>query len=144
MNPRLAETGALRTEPTVPGGLADMSPAYFAMVMATGIVAIAAHMHGLRLVARGLFWLNVGVWFVLWALSLLRMARHPRRFFGDMVDHLRGSGFFTMVAGTAVLGSQFVIFEADYRLAMALWVLAVALWIGLTYTIFTAFTIKDN
>ena len=144
MNHRLAETGALRTEPTVPGGLADMSPAYFAMVMATGIVAIAAHMHGLRLVARGLFWLNVGAWFVLWALSLLRMARHPRRFFGDMVDHLRGPGFFTMVAGTAVLGSQFVIFEADYRLAMVLWVLAVALWIGLTYTIFTAFTIKEN
>ena len=144
MNHRLAKTGALRTEPTVPGGLADMSPAYFAMVMATGLVALAAHMHGLRLVARGLFWLNVGAWFVLWALSLLRMARHPRRFFGDMVDHLRGPGFFTMVAGTAVLGSQFVIFEADYRLAMALWVLAVALWIGLTYTIFTAFTIKEN
>jgi len=130
--------------PSAPGGLADMSPAYFAMVMATGIVAIAAQMQGLVLVARALFWLNVGAWCVLWVLSLWRMVRHPRRFFGDMVDHLRGPGFFTMVAGTAVLGSQFVIFEADYRIALVLWIVAMALWVALTYAIFTAFTVKEH
>jgi len=125
-------------------GLADLSPAYFAMVMATGIVSLAAHLDGLQATAIALFRFNVAVWAVLWLLYLLRMVRHPRRFFGDMVDHLRGPGYFTTVAGTAVLGSQFVILAADFRLAVALWVAAVALWTGLTYTIFTAFTVKES
>jgi hypothetical protein len=43
------------------------------------------------------------------------MARHTRRFFGDMVDHLRGPGFFTMVAGTSVLASQFMVLTANYH-----------------------------
>lgn len=125
-------------------GLADLSPAYFAMIMATGIVSLAAHQYGLQAIAIPLFRLNVAAWVMLWLLNILRMARHPKRFFADMVDHLRGPGFFTMVAGTAVLGSQFMILAADYRPAMLLWAMAVGLWIGLTYTIFTAFTVKEN
>jgi tellurite resistance protein TehA-like permease len=35
-------------------------------------------------------------------------------------------------------------FAEDYRHAVALWVVAVALWIGLTYTIFAAFTVKET
>jgi tellurite resistance protein TehA-like permease len=124
--------------------LADLSPAYFSMVMATGIVSLAAHLQGLRATARLLFYLNVAAWLVLWLLNVLRMVRYPGRFFADMVDHLRGPGFFTMVAGTAVLGSQFVILAAGYRVATALAGVALALWAALTYTIFIAFTIKEN
>ncbi len=124
--------------------LAELSPAYFGMVMATGIVSIAAHLLGLQPVASGLFLLNVLIYATLWLLTLLRMAGHPRRFFGDMVDHLRGPGFFTAVAGTSVLGSQFVVLAADYRTAMAFWILAVVLWIGVTYTVFAGFTIKEH
>lgn len=74
----------------------------------------------------------------------MRMVMHSRRFFGDLVDHLRGPGFFTTVAGTCVLGSQFVLLEGAYRVGMALWVVAVVLWIGLTYTIFAGLTIKQE
>ena len=91
-------------------GLADLSPAYFAMVMATGIVSLAANAHGWRTIALALFYLNLAAWAALWALNILRMVRYPRNFFGDMVDHLRGPGFFTMVASTAVLGNQLVMF----------------------------------
>jgi tellurite resistance protein TehA-like permease len=125
------------------GGLAELSPAYFAMVMATGIVSIAAHFQGFQSLAIALFWLNVAAWVVLWVLSLLRMVRYPARFFGDMIDHLRGPGFFTMVAGTSVLGNQLVMLAGDYSHALALWGISVALWVGLTYSIFTAFTIKE-
>ncbi|MCC6211824.1 MAG: tellurite resistance/C4-dicarboxylate transporter family protein [Burkholderiales bacterium] len=124
--------------------LAELSPAYFGMVMATGIVSIAAHLLGMRTVASGLFVLNVAAYAVLWLLTVLRMLRYPRRFFGDMVDHLRGPGFFTTVAATSVLGSQFVVLAADERTATVLWVLAIALWLGLTYTIFAGFTIKER
>jgi tellurite resistance protein TehA-like permease len=72
------------------------------------------------------------------------MAWYPRRLFGDMVDHLRGPGFFTTVAGTSVLGSQFILLSADYRVAAVLWVVANILWIGLTYTVFAGFTIKEK
>ncbi len=124
--------------------LADLSPAYFGMVMATGIVSIAAHLLGMPAFAYGLFALNLAIYAGLWLLTALRLARYPRRFFGDMVDHLRGPGFFTAVAGTSVLGSQFVVLAADYRTAMALWILAVVLWIGVTYTVFAGFTIKER
>ncbi len=125
-------------------GLAGMSPAYFALVMATGIVSLASQQLGLHAIAIALFGLNAVAWVVLWLLSLLRMVRHRRRFFGDMVDHLRGPGFFTAVAGTAVLGSQCALLAGDYRAAAALWGLAIVLWVGLTYTVFAAFTIKED
>ena len=124
--------------------LADLSPAYFGMVMATGIVSLSAHVLAMPVVARVLFQLNIVVYAVLSILTVLRVIRYPRRFFADMVDHLRGPGFFTTVAASSVLGSQFVVLAADFRSAIALWIVAVALWIGLTYTIFAAFTIKDH
>lgn len=127
-----------------PSGLAGLSPAYFGMVMATGIVSLAAHMLGMPAIAQALFALNLVVYCVLWTLTIARMIRYPRPFFGDMVDHLRGPGFFTLVAGSSVLGSQFVMLTGNYRLGMALWILALVLWIALTYTIFTAFTIKEE
>lgn len=122
--------------------LAGLSPAYFGMVMATGIVSLAAQRQGLPALATALFLLNIGVYTVLWCLTLLRMLRYPRRFFGDMVDHLRGPGFFTVVAATCILGSQFVLLVADDRASTVLWIAALLLWLGLTYTIFTGFTVK--
>jgi tellurite resistance protein TehA-like permease len=124
--------------------LAGLSPAYFGMVMATGIVSLAAYLLAMPGIAQALFQLNIVVYAVLWLLTVLRMVCYPRRFFGDMVDHLRGPGFFTTVAGTSVLGSQFVVLAADYRAGTVLWVVAIMLWIGLTYTIFAGFTIKER
>jgi tellurite resistance protein TehA-like permease len=126
------------------GCLADLSPAYFGLVMATGIVSIAALLQGLTLLARTLFVFNIAFWAVLWVLYLARAIRYPQRFFSDMIDHLRGPGFFTVVAGTAVLGTQVVLFTASYRAALALGALAAVLWLSLTYAIFAAFTIKQT
>ena len=123
--------------------LAGLSPAIFGMVMATGIVSLAAHLVGYVALARGLFVLNLVVYAVLWMLTVLRVVLHPRRVFADLVDHLRGPGFFTTVAGTSVLASQFVVLDAGYRAAVVLWFVTVVLWVGLTYTIFTALTVKQ-
>ncbi|AYH44797.1 tellurite resistance/C4-dicarboxylate transporter family protein [Azoarcus sp. DN11] len=124
--------------------LAGLSPAYFGMVMATGIVSLAAHLLAMRSVAKALFLLNCVVYIVLWFLTLLRIVRYPRRFFDDLIDHLRGPGFFTSVAATCILGSQFVLLAGEYRIAMVLWGGAAALWIGLTYAIFTGLTVKEH
>ena len=132
-----------------PGGglrarLADLSPAYFGLVMATGIVSLGADMMERPLIARALFLLNILQYGILCVLYVLRALRYPRRFFGDMVSHLRGPGYFTAVAATGILASQFIVQADDLSVGFALWLLAVVLWIGLTYTIFTAFTVKAD
>jgi len=121
-----------------------MSPAYFGMVMATGIVSLGAHFMAMPRVAHALFYLNIVFYSVLCALTVLRLVCHTRAFFSDMLDHLRGPGFFTAVVATGVLGNQFIVLSGDYRAGIVLWGVAVALWIGLTYTIFTGFTVKEH
>jgi len=127
-----------------PRGLAGLSPAYFGLVMATGIVSLAAARLQHAGIAHWLFRLNVLAYAVLWGLTLIRIARHPRAFFGDMADHLRGPGFFTTVAATSVLGSQFVLLESDFQAGKALWAGAIVLWVALTYAIFAGLTLKAN
>lgn len=121
-----------------------LSPAYFALVMATGIVSVDAHLLGLPRVAMALFVLNLAAYLAIGALTVLRAAWYPRELWRDLVDHQRGPGFFTSVAASGVLGSQFVLLEGDYTVAAVLWVVALLLWLGLTYTVFTAFTIKER
>ncbi|MCC7079989.1 MAG: tellurite resistance/C4-dicarboxylate transporter family protein [Burkholderiales bacterium] len=124
-------------------GLAGLSPAYFGLVMATGIVSVASQFHGLHGFALALFALNITAWLVLCVLNLARAIRHPRHFFGDMVDHLRAPGFFTAVAGTSVLGGQALLFVEGYRTALALGAFAALLWVVITYTVLTALTVKS-
>jgi tellurite resistance protein TehA-like permease len=122
--------------------LAGLSPAYFAVVMATGIVSIAALLLDMPAVGRALFWLNLLLYLALWALYLLRLARHGGRVLADLGDHNRGVGFFTIVAGTCVLGAQFVLVRGDTRTALGLWGLGIGLWLVLTYAVFTCLTVK--
>ncbi|MGH8802264.1 MAG: tellurite resistance/C4-dicarboxylate transporter family protein, partial [Casimicrobiaceae bacterium] len=62
----------------------------------------------------------------------------------DIVDHLHAQGFFTLVAGSSLLGSQFVVLAGDDRIGAGLLVVTVILWVGFTYTIFAALTIKEH
>ena len=126
------------------GGLRELSPAYFGLVMATGIVSLTADMLGWPLLAQVLLALNAVQYLVLWGLYLLRAWRYPRRFFGDMVEHARGAGYFTMVAATGIMASQCIVMLDNLGLGFALWALAALLWLLLTYTIFTAFTIRRD
>jgi len=122
----------------------NLFPAYFALVMATGIVSIACHLVALDFLAFPLFYLNQFFYIILWILTLARIVRYPARLFGDMSNHRIGSGFLTIVAATNVLGSQFVILQSNQTIALVLWVLGLALWLLLTYAIFTAFTVKEE
>ena len=120
----------------------DLPPAYFALVMATGIVSIAARNLGLLAISSGLLVVNVGAYSTLVLLTALRALWYPRRLFGDMVDHQLGPGFLTTVAATCILGIESLLVLGSVVVATGLLVVGVALWLGLTYTIFTAFTIK--
>ncbi|MCC7352030.1 MAG: tellurite resistance/C4-dicarboxylate transporter family protein [Phycisphaerales bacterium] len=121
-----------------------LSPAYFALVMATGIIGIALHQIGLRALSIAFLSLNVVQYLVLWVLTLWRIIRYPKEFGADLIGHQSGPGFFTVVAGTCILGSQSILVAHAHFFAFFLWGLGIALWVALTYFIFAAFTIKEN
>ncbi|MGH7057021.1 MAG: tellurite resistance/C4-dicarboxylate transporter family protein [Acetobacteraceae bacterium] len=120
----------------------QLSPSYFALVMATGIISIAARDFGLPALSIGLLVFNLLAYVLLVAFSLLRAARYPRLFLAEMTDHLIGTSFFAPVAASSILGVQLLLIVHSLTAAGVLLALAVCLWISLTYTIFTAFTVK--
>lgn len=124
--------------------LESLHPAYFALVMATGIVAIAAHLHGLPLVPQPLFWLNAFFLAALVAATAARIFRHFHAFAADVSSHSRGMGFFTTVAAFGVFGAQLVLQMQAARLAVAFLVLAAALWLVTTYGVLAVLTVKED
>lgn len=111
--------------------------------MATGIVSIACDLLAMRTIALALCWLNLTAFSILWALTFVRVIKYRSRFLSDLIDHNRAPGFFTMVAAVCILGSQWLIVLESARIAFFLWLLAIVLWMALTYTIFTAVTVKE-
>lgn len=122
----------------------DLTPASFALVMATGIVSLDAYQLGMPRLGLAMFALNLAAYAVLWVLYSIRVVRHPRQVLADLLHHTRGPGYFTVVAATCVLGVQCIVMLRAYRAATALWLVGLLLWIGITYTIFTAWTIKEE
>ena len=86
--------------------ITGLSPSYFALVMATGIVSIGAHLLGVAGVDVALFVINIAAYLALWVLTALRLVRHRDALLRDLIDHQRGVGFFTAVAGTSVLAAD--------------------------------------
>ena len=131
--------------PTAPNeGLAGLHPAYFALVMATGIVSIASEVVGVPLVPKALFALNLVFYPVLWALTIARVLWHRARFVADLSHHGRAVGFFTTAAATSVLGSQCLVVGRAPTPAFWLWGLGTALYVVLVYSVFTALTVKTE
>ena len=125
-------------------GVATLHPAYFALVMATGIVSIACALLGLKPIAIPLFWANNLFFAVLWILTALRAAQFRDRMVADLQDHGKAVGYFTTVAATGVLGSQWLIVGGAWGPAAGLWIAAIALWAVITYTVFTVLTVKPD
>lgn len=125
-------------------GVRDLFPAYFALVMATGIVSIACHLLGWDGLAFPLFYLNIFFYAVLWLLILARIFRYPARLLADLTDHGRSAGFFTLVAGTNVLGVQFALLVSNQTAAYILWIAGLILWLFLIFTFFTMMIVKQE
>src|ERR1043165_5775910 len=96
--------------PARPGpSVRDLPPNIFAVVMATGIVALAINGAGYHFVAHALFWLNVGLYTLLGGLLVIRVLRYRADLAADLRNHARAPGFFTLVAAPCVLGNQCVL-----------------------------------
>jgi tellurite resistance protein TehA-like permease len=124
--------------------LQTFPPTAFAMVMATGIVSIAAHLLDYDIVGWILLGINAVSWPVLLAITLCRLLRYPREVHADIVDHSRGPGFLTLIAATAVLGSQLSVYHVLPRVVPWVLGLAAAMWLVITYTFLAAMTIGQR
>jgi len=123
---------------------ADLFPGYFALVMATGIISIACFLLGMQTISLVLLIVDVVAYVVLGILLLLRLLFFFSRVKADINDHVRGPGFFTVVAGTCVLGSALLIVVQRYRPALLLWFVGISLWLVIMYAFFTAVTVREN
>jgi tellurite resistance protein TehA-like permease len=124
--------------------LAEFSPANFAIVMATGIVGIAAAQQGYRQLALVMAALNAIAWPALVALSAARVLLHRGAVVADLRSHQRAPGFLTAVAGTGVLATQLIVLQVGGALGLVLACLAPVLWVVLTYGILMTLTIQQD
>ncbi len=121
-----------------------MHPAYFAMSMATGIVSIACHWLGLHELSILLFGINVVAYAVVWLATIARGLLFPRAFAADWISHERGPGFFTSVAATCVLGTQFLLLGDAPAVGLGLWCFGLLLWVVCTYGVFVALSVREE
>ncbi|HEY6728279.1 MAG TPA: tellurite resistance/C4-dicarboxylate transporter family protein [Polyangiaceae bacterium] len=125
-------------------GIANLFPGYFALVMATAIVSIASKLLGPIWLAGPLLWLNAAQYLILSLLLCLRLVFYPRRVLDDVKDHERGAGFFTVVAATCILGTQFLVVGDQPGLARVLWFIGMFQWVIVMYSFFTAVVIRGQ
>ncbi len=126
----------------VQAGLRELFPGYFALIMATGIISLACGMLGLPILAQALFRLNIVNYAVIATLMLARLIGYPRLMLADLTDHARGPGFFTSIAGSCVLGTQFVVIGHENGVAWILWGVGVTLSFTVIYAFFAAVTLR--
>ena len=124
--------------------VSQLHPAAFALVMSTGIVSLAAFYLDYHLVANVLYGLNLVFYIALWAMLIGQILFYTQNFKADFLSHEMGPAYFTIVAGSGVLGSQVFILGNHFWIALGLWALTFALWLALTYAIFTAIIIKKE
>ena len=124
--------------------LANLPTAYFALVMATGIVSIASYNLNFIHIAKLLFYFNIAAYLFMSFLYILRVILYPSRIWADTLDHAKSPGLLTYVAGTCVLGTQFIIIAGNFLIASILLYIGCVAWLILIYTVFTVFTVKAN
>ena len=134
----------MRATAQLKAGIQTLFPAYFALVMATGIVATGAHLFHLSLVSTILFWINNVEYGLLLLLFISRLAGFFPALRADLASQAKGPGFFTVVAGSCILGTQYALVKQSYLPAILLWLFALAVWLLLFYSFLTLVITKPE
>ena len=114
--------------------VAGLTPGYFALVMATGILSVGMALEGFAVLSTILLLVCAGAFVLLLALTAVRLVRHRAAVAADFLDPARAFGFFTYVAGTNVLGVR--LFMSGYHEVTAVFLaLTLAAWIVLGYVV---------
>ena len=120
-------------------GLQGLHPGNFALVMASGIVAIGFRTLDFAALAELLATFAIGAWLVLLLLSVLRLLRHAAAVRADLLNPRMVFSYFTLVAATDIVG--LLLHDGGHAgLAMGCWALAFLAWCALLYLAFSVLT----
>ncbi|MFV0427096.1 MAG: tellurite resistance/C4-dicarboxylate transporter family protein [Beutenbergiaceae bacterium] len=111
-----------------------LTPGYFALVMASGIVSVALQQRGWMTISYVLFAIAGAAYVVLVALNIVRFIRFRAEMAADFQAPMRAFGFFTFVAGTNVVGTR-AAGEGWMELTAILLAVAAASWLVMGYVI---------
>lgn len=115
-------------------GVEGLTPGYFALVMASGILSVGMALEGYDLLSRLLLAVCATAFVVLLLLTAWRFVAFRYAAVEDFVDPRRGFGYFTFVAGTNVLGVRLSL-DGHFGITGALLVLAGTAWLILGYVV---------
>jgi tellurite resistance protein TehA-like permease len=124
--------------------IATLFPGYFALVMATGIIAVAASQQDLDWLADALYIIAVIAYAVLLVLLTIRIVRYWPRFTADLTNHARGFAFLTLVAATNVLAAASVVIHGWSDVGWVLWWASLVFWVLLLYATLIAVVIRAD
>lgn len=114
-----------------------LHPAYFAMVMSTGIISVAAKLLGFTGIAYALFYINIIAYAILLPILVLRVIFYWDCLYKDLSNPKLSFVFFTIVAGTNVLGAQFVSVVNQPEIAKIFWYFGIFLWTVISLSTFS-------
>jgi len=137
-------TADRRVEAGSAGAVATMSPGMFAMVMATGIVAVASSQQGIDRLADALYVVAAAGYVVIAVLHVMRAIRFRPLLVADLTNHAKGFALLTAVAATNVMAAASLVLHGWRGLAWVLWWVGLALWPVLLYTTLIAVIIRHQ
>jgi tellurite resistance protein TehA-like permease len=111
-----------------------LTPGYFALVMASGIISVGMRLRGHDAVSVLLLAVCATSFVVLVLLNLWRLTAHRGAVLSDFLDPARGFGFFTFIAGANVLGVRLAM-DGHHAVAAVLLAVGLAAWLVLGYVI---------
>ena len=121
-----------------------LHPAYFAMVMATGIVSIAMFLNKIPILPTLFLYLNTLFFIGLVITTGIRFFCYRADMVKDIKNTGRGMGYFTIIAGTATLGIQFILQTGLTSIGLFFWVSVIVMWFIITYGLIVGFIIKKD
>ena len=119
-------------------------PAYFAIVMATGIVSIALFLKGLQLFSYILFYLNLVFLVGLSIMFIYRCFNFTKEVVEDFRSYLKGPGFFTIIAALCIVGNQWILLFGNIDVAQIFLIIAAIAWLIIGYGFFFSITVTKN
>lgn len=120
------------------------SPIDFAMVMATGIIAIAALLEGYMWLAWSLFFIDVFLFIFLLIFLLQRCLFQWPTLIKDFKSYERGPGVFTFVIAMCMIGNEVILFNKWMMLGKIILTIAVIFWLIINYGFFFYITTTNH
>lgn len=111
-----------------------LTPGYFALVMASGIISAGMKLEGFEIISSVLLVVCAAAFVVLLCLTLWRFVAYRSAINDDFLDPRRGFGFFTFVAGTNVLGVRLGM-DGHFTATAALLAMSGVVWLVLGYVV---------